>query len=41
VLYLFAYMVRDILWLRLLTVFAAALLMAYFYLQPVSLMTPI
>jgi hypothetical protein len=41
VLYLFAYMVRDILWLRLLTVFAATLLMAYFYLQPVPLMAPI
>lgn len=41
VLYLFAYLVRDILWLRILTVFAATLLMAYFWVQPELGMTPI
>ena len=42
VLYLFAYLVRDILWLRILTVFAATLLIAYFWVQPGEpLMTPI
>ena len=41
VLYLFAFMVRDILWLRILTVIAASCLIPYFYFQPVPLMTPI
>ena len=41
VLYLFAYMVRDILWLRILTVIAASCLVPYFYLQPTPLMTAI
>ncbi len=41
VLYLFAFMVRDILWLRILTVIAAACLIPYFYLRPEPLMTPI
>lgn len=41
VLYLFSYMVRDILWLRTLTVIAALCLMPYFYFQSVPLMTPI
>ena len=41
VLYLFSYMVRDILWLRILTVIAAMCLMPYFYFQPVPIMTPI
>ncbi len=41
VLYLFAFMVRDILWLRTLTVIAAACLIPYFYLRPEPLMTPI
>lgn len=41
VLYLFSYMVRDILWLRILTVIAAFCLMPYFYFQPVPIMTPI
>ena len=41
VLYLLSYMVRDILWLRILTVTAASCLMPYFYFQPVALMTPI
>jgi hypothetical protein len=40
-LYLCAYMVRDILWLRILTVVAAACLLPYFYLQAQPLMTPI
>lgn len=40
-LYLLAYLVRDILWLRILTVFAATLLIAYFWVQPEPLMTPI
>ena len=38
-LYLFAFMVRDILWLRILTVVAASFLIPYFYFQPVPLMT--
>lgn len=41
VLYLFAFMVRDILWLRILTVIAASCIIPYFYFQPVPLMTPI
>ena len=41
VLYLFSFMVRDILWLRILTVFAATCLMLYFYFRPEPLMTPI
>ncbi len=41
VLYLFAFMVRDILWLRILTVIAAACLIPYFYYRPEPLMTPI
>ncbi len=41
VLYLFAFMVRDILWLRTLTVIAAACLVRYFYYRPEPLMTPI
>lgn len=41
ILYLFAYLVRDILWLRILSVFAATLLMAYFWVQPALGMTPI
>ena len=41
VLYLFAFMVRDILWLRILTVVAAACLIPYFYFRPEPLMTPI
>ena len=34
VLYIFAFMVRDILWLRILTVVAAACLIPYFYFRP-------
>ncbi len=41
VLYLFAFMVRDILWLRILTVVAASFLIPYFYFQPVPLITAI
>lgn len=40
-LYLLAFMVRDILWLRILTVVAAACLIPYFYFRPEPLMTPI
>lgn len=40
-LYLFAFMVRDILWLRILTVVAASCLVPYFYFRPEPLMTPI
>jgi len=39
VLYLFAFMVRDILWLRILAVVAAACLIPYFYFRPEPLMT--
>jgi hypothetical protein len=38
VLYLFAFMVRDILWLRILSVIAAACLFPYFYFRPEPLM---
>lgn len=38
VLYLFSYLVRDILWLRVLTVVAASLLIPFFYWRPEPLM---
>ena len=41
VLYLFAFMVRDILWLRILTVVAASCLVPYFYFRPEPLLAPI
>lgn len=41
VLYLASYLVRDILWLRLLTVFAALCLIPFYYLQPIPLTAPI
>ena len=41
VLYLASYSVRDILWLRILTVTGALCALPYFYLQPTPLMTPI
>jgi Popeye protein conserved region len=41
VLYLFAFMVRDILWLRMLTVVATICLIPYYYFQPESMMIPI
>ena len=34
ILYLFSYLVRDILWLRILTVIAASCLIPYFYFRP-------
>lgn len=40
-LYLFAFMVRDILWLRILTVLAAVCLIPYYYSQPEPMMVPI
>jgi CRP-like cAMP-binding protein len=41
VLYLFSYLVRDILWLRILTVIAASCLIPYFYFRPDPLLTAI
>jgi hypothetical protein len=41
VLYLFAFIVRDILWLRILTVVAAVCLIPYYYFRPESMMMPI
>jgi hypothetical protein len=41
VLYLFSYLVRDILWLRILTVIAAVFLITYFYTRPDPLFTAI
>ena len=41
VVYLFSYSVRDILWLRILTVVGATLLMPYYYLQTEPLWAPI
>ena len=41
VLYLFAFMVRDILWLRVLTVVAASCLIPYFCFRPEPLMAAI
>ncbi len=38
VLYLFSYLVRDILWLRILTVVAASCLLPFFYFRPDPLM---
>ncbi len=40
-LYLFAFMVRDMLWLRILTVIAAPCLIPYFYFHPEPFLTPI
>jgi hypothetical protein len=39
--YLFSYSVRDILWLRVLTVIGGLCLLPYYYLQPEPLMAPI
>ena len=39
ILYLISYAVRDILWLRILTVVAASILIAYFWLLPEPLYT--
>jgi len=41
VIYLMSYSVRDILWLRILTVVGATLLMPYYYLQTTPLWAPI
>lgn len=41
ILYLFSYLVRDILWLRILTVIAASFLVPYFYFRPEPLMVAI
>ncbi|MCZ6729714.1 MAG: cyclic nucleotide-binding domain-containing protein [SAR324 cluster bacterium] len=41
VLYLFSYLVRDILWLRILTVVAASTLIPFFYFRPEPLLAPI
>ena len=41
VLYLFSYLVRDILWLRMLTVVAASTLIPFFYFRPEPLLAPI
>ena len=41
VVYLCSYSVRDILWLRVLTVIGTVLLMPYYYLQPAPLWAPI
>ena len=41
VLYLFAFMVRDILWFRILAVVAAMCLISYFFFQPDPLMASI
>jgi hypothetical protein len=41
IIYLFSYSVRDILWLRVLTVLGALLLLPYYYLQPESLWAPV
>jgi CRP-like cAMP-binding protein len=41
IIYLFAYMVRDILWLRLLTVVATVCLIPYYYARPEPMMVPI
>ena len=41
VLYLFSYSMRDILWLRILTIAAACFMLPYFYYQPTPLYPPI
>jgi len=41
VLYLFSYIMRDILWLRVLTVAAACFLIPYFYFRPDPLLPAI
>ena len=41
VMYLFSYIMRDILWLRVLTVVAASFLLPYFYFRPDPLLTAI
>lgn len=41
VIYLFSYVMRDILWLRILTVIAATCLILYFYFLPEPILTPV
>jgi Popeye protein conserved region len=41
VLYLFSYLMRDVLWLRVLTVVAGSCLIVYFYSLPVPLLIPV
>ena len=41
VLYLFSYSMRDMLWLRILTIAAACFMLPYFYFQPAPLYPPI
>ena len=41
ILYLLSYFVRDMFWLRVLSVIAASFLTLYFYLQPDPLMTAV
>ena len=41
VLYLFSYLVKDILWLRVLAVVAGLVLMAFYVLQPTPLLAAI
>jgi hypothetical protein len=41
VLYIFSYLVRDILWLRILIVVAICFVIPFYYFQPVPLMAPV
>jgi len=41
VIYIFSYMVRDILWLRVLIVIAICFVIPFYYYQPVPLMVPV
>ena len=41
VIYIFSYMVRDILWLRILIVIAICFVIPFYYYQPVPLMVPV
>jgi len=41
ILYIFSYLVRDILWLRILIVTAMCFVIPYYYFQPVPLMAPV
>jgi len=41
IIYIFSYMVRDILWLRILIVIAICFVIPFYYYQPVPLMVPV
>ncbi len=41
ILYIFSYLVRDILWLRILIVIAIGFVIPFYYFQPVPLMAPV